>query len=366
MRILIPTGIYPPDIGGPATYSSLLVRELTARGHFVDVVTYGPAGVSREIPKGIRHIIYFFKCLAKGWRVDVFFAQDGMGAGLPALVAAKIVRKKFILRVPGDYVWEQSQQRFGIKEGILEFQQRSYGWRIEWLRALQKFVASSADQVVTPSKFFRELVAGWLKDPDRVQHIYNGIQIVDEGVPDDVLPYDKREKVIMTAGRLVPWKGFFKLIEMMKDLPDWKLVIVGEGPDHEALLAGCAKHGVEDRVSLTGSVSRDELLDDYLRKARVFVLNTSFESFSFQIVEAMYSGLPVITTDVCNLSEMITHDEEGILVKVDDISSIEAAIHHIDDDASFRDKLITNARKKATRFSLNNMLDELTTLLELR
>ena len=68
MRILIATGIYPPDIGGPATYSSLLVRELTARGHFVDVVTYGPAGVSREIPKGIRHIIYFFKCLAKGRR----------------------------------------------------------------------------------------------------------------------------------------------------------------------------------------------------------------------------------------------------------------------------------------------------------
>ena len=55
MKILIATGIYPPDIGGPATYSKLLKEELSKRGLKVDILTYGPAGISRKIPKGLRH-----------------------------------------------------------------------------------------------------------------------------------------------------------------------------------------------------------------------------------------------------------------------------------------------------------------------
>src|SRR3989338_2858552 len=111
-RILIATGIYPPDVGGPATYSRTLFEELPLRGLSVEVVTYGELlvsdsalvhRVSRRVLKGIRHTIYFFKVFWYGRRADVIFAQDTVSAGLPALVAATLLRKKFLLKIVGDY-----------------------------------------------------------------------------------------------------------------------------------------------------------------------------------------------------------------------------------------------------------------------
>ena len=96
MKILIATGLYPPEIGGPATYTALLERELPAHGHKVAVV---PFSVSRWLPKGIRHVHYFFTLLSKSRGVQIIFAQDVASVGLPALLAAKVMRKKFFVQV---------------------------------------------------------------------------------------------------------------------------------------------------------------------------------------------------------------------------------------------------------------------------
>src|SRR3989338_1426308 len=137
MRILIATGIFPPDIGGPATYSSLLLEELPKRDVAVSVVTYGPAGVSRNIPKGLRHFLYFLVCVFKP--ADIIFAQDPVSAGFPALLAARLTGRKFVVRVAGDYAWEQGVERFGVKDGIDNFQKKNYDSRTEFLRRVERF-----------------------------------------------------------------------------------------------------------------------------------------------------------------------------------------------------------------------------------
>src|SRR3989338_9246738 len=122
MRILIATGIFPPDIGGPATYSALLARELPKRNIGVSVVTYGsffakaskdkPVAISRRIPKGLRHLLYFFVCFVKACRADIVFAQDPVSAGFPAWCAARLARRRFAIRVAGGYAWgrERSEE----------------------------------------------------------------------------------------------------------------------------------------------------------------------------------------------------------------------------------------------------------------
>ena len=177
MKLLLATGIYPPDIGGPATYAVLLEKEFPKKGIDVDVVTYGPAGVSRSFPKGLRHFIFFLKCYLAALKSNIVLAQDTISAGLPALFAARLSGKKFIIRVPGDYVWEQSVQRFGVKDSIDDFQYKKYGWRVEFLRSIQKFVVNNADIVITPSKYFGNLVSKWVKDPSKIHVIYNGIEL---------------------------------------------------------------------------------------------------------------------------------------------------------------------------------------------
>ena len=197
IRLLLATGIYPPDIGGPATYAKLLVDELPKR-EFLLMLFYGDKGVSRSIPKGIRHIVFFLNAF-KAIKSDVVLVQDTISAGLPALLASRLARRRFLIRVPGDYVWEQSVQRFGVKDSIDDFQNKKYGFKVEFLRSIQKFVVSNADVVITPSNYFKDLVKTWVKDKNKVITIYNGIDIATS----DKRQATRNSKTIVSVGRLV-------------------------------------------------------------------------------------------------------------------------------------------------------------------
>lgn len=356
MRILICTGIYPPDIGGPATYSKLLVDELPKRGIEVKVLSFGSV---RHLPKIIRHFVYFLKVLKLGRRTDIIFVQDPVSVGLSSLMAAKIIRKKFIIRVAGDYAWEQARQRFGVKDSIDEFQDKKYGLITEFLREIQKFVVNHARAVITPSIYFKNLVSKWIKNSDKSHVIYNGIKLTNAKVYNN----KKKEKIILSAGRLVPWKGFNILIEIMKELPEWQLIIVGDGPERSNLENIIKNLELNKRVKLTGTIPREKLLE-LLSQANIFILNTSFESFSFQVVEAMNAGVPVIATNIGNLSEIIKNGREGALVEPNNKNQIIAAIKKIEEDKNFREMIIKNAHNKVQQFSIENTIIRLEKLLK--
>jgi len=357
MKLVIATGIYPPDIGGPATYSSLLTKEFPKRGFDVKIVTYGPAGISRKIPKGLRHLIYFLVCLFKALNSDIVFAQNQLSAGLPAMLVAKVTGCKFVIRVAGDSVWEWAVQKCGVKEGIDDFQKKKYGAKIELKRKIQRFVVNGADAIITPSIYFKKVVSGWVKNPNKIHVIYNGIELIKYR---EII--EPKDKIIFSVGRLAPWKGFDFLIKLMPDLPDWRLIIIGDGPEKDKLKEIIDQLNLGERVKLVGSIPREKLLQ-YLNRAKVFVLNTSFESFSFQVVEAMNAGVPVVATNIGNLSEIIDNGEEGILVEPNNKKQIIEAIKRIEKDDDFRKAIINNAHKKARRFSLENMLGNLEKLL---
>jgi glycosyltransferase involved in cell wall biosynthesis len=197
-KILIATGLYPPDIGGPATYSKILKDELPKRGFCVEVLSFG--GV-RHLPKIIRHFIYFLKVLIKGRGADVIFAQDPVSVGFPAVLAAKILRKKFILKIVGDYAWEQNQikkeklrknksEKFKTLE---EFQKEKFDIITEFRRWTQKFVARKADKIITPSKYLKRIVAdGWGVPAERIEVVYNCMS----GAEKADLSLDNQEKKI--------------------------------------------------------------------------------------------------------------------------------------------------------------------------
>ncbi len=354
-RILIATGIYPPDIGGPATYTKLLEEELPKRRFLVGHLAFTDF---RKKPKIIRHLYYFWNCwkLIKGF--DFVYAQDPASVGLPALIAARLRGKKFFIRVAGDYAWEQSAQRFGVKDTIDDFQKNKYGLKVEFLRKIQKFVVGQADLVITPSKYFQQLVGGWVKNPEKVQVIYNGINLLASSGQQVA----SKDKTILSAGRLVPWKGFDVLIEIMKELPDWRLVIVGDGPERANLQLLITNYQLQDQIQLAGAVSREEL-EKYLSKASVFVLNTSFESFSFQVVEAMNAGVPIVATKIGSIPELIEDGREGIIVQPNNKEQIIAAIKKIDSDPLFRESITENAKKKAGKFSIERTVNNLVELI---
>jgi len=110
MRFLIATGIYPPEIGGPAYYAKNLADALRVKGHEVEIGTFGPL---KSLPTGIRHAALFFKLIPAAASCDIVIALDTFSAALPAYFAAKIFRRPIIVRTGGDFLWEQYLERTG-------------------------------------------------------------------------------------------------------------------------------------------------------------------------------------------------------------------------------------------------------------
>ncbi len=365
-NILIATGLFPPEIGGPATYSKLLEDELPARGLTVAIL---PFRTVRRLPKLIRHAAYFCQAFWKAVRADVIFAQDPVSVGIPAAAAAMLARKKFVLKIVGDYAWEQSSQRFGVSDRLDEFLKKKYGWKVELLRGLQKWSASRAHAIVVPSEYLRGVVLQWGIAPERIRVIYNAFD-----PPVRTLSRDAARKklsvvgtVLISVGRLVPWKGFDALVELgkelQKDIPDIHIMIIGSGPEHQRLCQKIRESHAQELVLLAGNLSREDVLVSCIA-GDVFILNTAYEGFSHTLLEAMAMGIPICTTRAGGNAELIRDQENGIFFEWNNIDQMKAAVARIVRDKNFGRALAERARKKAQSFSTERMLHEITTLLK--
>lgn len=166
--------------------------------------------------------------------------------------------------------------------------------------------------------------------------------------------------IVLYAGRLVPWKGVRCLIEAMSDL-DATLLIVGDGPQRKELEA-CSN----PNTHFLGSLPQSEL-GRYYRTARVFVLPSVSrnESFGFVQLEAMYSGCPVINTDLrSGVPEVSQNGVTGLTVPPGDPIALRKAIRAILDSDAMRDKFSENAKQRAREFSLEAMASRTLKLYE--
>ena len=143
MRFLIATGIYPPEIGGPAYYAKNLADALREKGHTVDIGTFG---VLRKLPTGIRHVALFLRLIPKIARADVVIALDTFSAAIPALFAAMLFRKPLIVRTGGDFVWEQYVERTGDLVPLLLFYEKHkpFSFKEKMYLALTRFLLKRA------------------------------------------------------------------------------------------------------------------------------------------------------------------------------------------------------------------------------
>ncbi|MDR3547299.1 MAG: glycosyltransferase family 4 protein, partial [Candidatus Pacebacteria bacterium] len=203
--------------------------------------------------------------------------------------------------------------------------------------------------LVVPSNYLRGIVAQWGVRPERLMRIYLGIDFSEE----PIMPTDVPDgKILFTLGRLVPWKGFAMLIDLMHELPkEWHLVIAGDGPLRGELEKQADAIGIADRITFTGALPRAEILGWY-RAADAFALNTSFESFSFQVLEAMASGTPVIATNIGSLPELITNGVEGVLCTPNDSEAFKEAILSTQSEAGAWQTQTDDAVRKARGFSV--------------
>lgn len=367
IQLLVATGLYPPDIGGPATYSRMLEEKLHAHNVDITIVAFGTV---RHHPKVIRHIAFAWKLFRESRGKDAIYALDSISVGVPARIVSLLTRKLFMVRLGGDYAWEQGQQRFGLKQTLDEYTQhpKNVPFLVTALAWIQSQIVRSASFVVLPSEYLKSIVMTWGVQESKIRVIYSALFPLEvEGTKATLreqLSYTGT--VITSVGRLVPWKGFSELIEaialLQEDIPDISLVIIGDGPLQETLQKKARECGIEDKVRLIGRLGKDAL-GASIKGSDVFVLNTAYEGLSHQLLEVMDLGVPIVTTNIGGNPELITDDISGIMVEVGDTEGLAKAIKHIVLNENTRVRLTQNARLRTQNFTQESVVEAFASFL---
>lgn len=318
MRVLIATGIYPPESGGPSQHSAGFAQKLSELGHHAFVVAYGETAgrVSRSGGPVIRYMRFAWHAWKRAYRSDVIFLQGAVSEGFPATIAAILARKPTALRLPGDYAWEMAQQS-GEKDLLDVFLTKKHQGKIGLYEKLERFVARRASRVIAPSKYLKTVAERWGVSSDKISVIWNAehsLPLVHSRHAAREL-FDVVDKTVcLTVVRAVPWKGVTELIEWWSELPpNHVLVVGGDGPETDAWKKLAQEKNLGERVRFVGRLGR-EALSDWYRACDAFLLHSGYEGYPHVVAEAASFGVPCLVSDQGGNPE--TKDVFGDLISV--------------------------------------------------
>ena len=170
---------------------------------------------------------------------------------------------------------------------------------------------------------------------------------------------------VLTVGELTKIKGFDLLLEawvqVNSTMPNWKLIIVGEGEDRKKLTSFINEHNLVDSVDLVGRTSD---VSKYYEKADIFCLSSRFEGFPMVLLETLAFGLPVVSFDCDTGPAEILEDTGSILVPKSNISQLALSLINLMKDESARASISLKAKEKCENYQPENIINQWIELLE--
>lgn len=362
--------MYPPEIGGPATYTKEIAERLRDT-HTISIVAYASTSqridgttlytVSKRRPLPIRLVKYSITLFKAARGADVIYVQNAMAAGLPAVLVGRMRHIPVVLKFVGDEAWERASQERKTKKRLEEFlaaPEGGFGTRVRMM--IQGFVLRRASIVTTPSAYLRDaIVRTYGIKENRAVVNYNAAE------KDAEAPFSATvvQHQIVTTARLVEWKGLDGIIRavalLQKKFPDVRAVIAGDGPEEERLKALARELNVADRISFPGRVSRAETW--HLRKSsEVYVLNSTYEGLPHTVLTSFAARIPTVATDIPGTNEAVYNEKSGLLVPAGDNQALADAIARLFNDPALCTKLVEGAdRILVEKFSWDTHLKTL-------
>jgi glycosyltransferase involved in cell wall biosynthesis len=323
MRIAIFTGIFPPDIGGPATYVPQLASHLERQGYETRLLTlsdqkydaelYGGFQVERILRKQnklkrIVNTILRMQNLA-------FSAQFLFVNGLyeeASIVKLLHPKKRFTAKIVGDPVWERFRNQTSSAITIEEFNSQGFQVPLKY-RCQRKMLVWSLnrfDSITCPSNQLKQIIKDWGVQ-QAVAVIHNGIECKIGS--EEELAFD-----VVTISRLVSWKNIDTVIRACAQL-GLSLAIVGDGPElnHLSTLAS----DLAAKATFLGQLPPDEITE-ILSKSAIYVLLSDYEGLSFSLLEAMMNGNAVVVSDAKGNTDVVTNLVNGVVTKKNDVQDL--------------------------------------------
>ncbi|PYI59981.1 MAG: hypothetical protein DMC59_04380 [Verrucomicrobia bacterium] len=203
----------------------------------------------------------------------------------------------------------------------------------------------------------------------RIRHIYNGLNLAEFGRAD----FSSAPPLILGVGRLIAKKGFADLIRACGLIAErgksFRCEIIGEGPLEDELRGQIERLNLQDRVALSGARPMGEVRRRLIA-ANVFVLPSiidpdgGMDNLPTVIMEAMATGLPIVSTTIGGIPEMVVENETGFLVQPGDAAALADAIEQVIDDRLLARRLGQGGYERAQQlFSIDKNVRELCTLI---
>ena len=320
MRILVTVGIFPPDIGGPATFVPKIAKYFQDELNYeIEILTlsdnknsninddFSVKRIDRNLPIIYRWLKTIFTIYKLGKNKDLIFVN---GLGTETTIANIFLKKKIIRKIVGDPVWERAYSKAKISESFDEFQVKNYGFSISLQKKVRSFSIKKSDIVVTPSQHLKNFILN-LGFKNKIEIINNGVFIPEENT--NIFTNDQINITIVS--RLVSHKNIEKIIRAISDLnnPLIYLNIIGDGPELNQLQKISLESNNKDNIIFHGKLNRDEI-DHIFLNSDIYVQASNYEGLPHSLLEAMSYGIPVLCTPVGECKEILGNEDRGYIL----------------------------------------------------
>ena len=314
-KICILSGIYPPEVGGPATFAERFTEFSIEHGLNVKVLTYcdGKSRTSHTNNKTVYQISrdiflpfrYLWMCYSILKSYFLGYKIIANGCFLEIAIVRLLFPIKYVTKIPGDIVWERARNKGQTSSDIDTFQQEPLSFSLRIMRLLFRFSLVQSKKVIVPSKHLYLLAVSWGVEEGKIQVIHNSISLRD-------FPFTRRNHYdfdLISVSRLVEWKGLCEVVKVAAET-GLSLGLVGTGPEEDHLRELSSTLGA--KVTFLGSKNQQELSEIY-SQSNYFVLNSNFEATSYALLEARATGLISIANLNTGSEEIIHHMKDGLL-----------------------------------------------------
>ena len=313
-------GIFPPDIGGPATFVPKIAKYFQDQLNYeIEILTlsdnknlninddFSVKRIDRNLPIIYRWLKTIFTIYKLGKNKDLIFVN---GLGTEATIANIFLKKKIIRKIVGDPVWERAYSKAKISESFDEFQVKNYGFSISFQKKVRSFSIKKSDIVVTPSQHLKNFILN-LGFKNKIEIINNGVFIPEENT--NIFTNDQINITIVS--RLVSHKNIKKIIRAISDLNDplIYLNIIGDGPELNQLQKISLESNNKDNIIFHGKLNRDEINHIFLN-SDIYIQASNYEGLPHSLLEAMSYGIPVLCTPVGECKDILGNEDRGYIL----------------------------------------------------
>lgn len=261
MKTILATSIFPPDIGGPAQYVKNLEKGLKERGIETEVISYNNL---KKYPQPLRFFLYSLNLFKRAQNIDIIYTFNLISCGLPTYLVSRILRKKFMIRLGGDFLWERAIEEGRTKKGLREYYKERKSLKEKCFFLLLKKVLNGADKIVFTTNFQKKLYKKYFNITEEKT------AVISNPFP-KVKPINSQPSIVkyqfLYAGRLIKLKNLDNLIKVFvriikKSNTPVTLKIIGEGPERDNLEIKIKNLGLEEKIIIKDSLPHLELLKE--------------------------------------------------------------------------------------------------------